>query len=479
VIAAIVVCVVAVAAIVIGTTGGGGSAASTDLPSTSTATVQIKRQDLVETDDENGTLGYSGSQEVINHLSGYVTWLPPQGSVIRSDHTLYSIDGSPVILMNGNLPAYRTLNPSVSGADARELERDLRALGYDPGNDMTVDRTWTSATTAAVKRWQDAHGLTQTGSIELGRIVFQPGSRRVSSLNATLGGSSSGTTGGGAASGSATTGASATTAGSSSSSVRTSSASASLAQAQAAVFRTTGTTTTPAPTPTSPSTGNNNPKTKNNSKTKNNTKTKKSTKTQTTSQTKNSSKTSSSSGTSGSSSGASSSAASPANTIMTTTSTRKVVTVDLDTTKSSLAKLGAAVTVELTSGNGVHGQIASIGKVATSSSSNSGSGSSSSGSSSSSTTATIKLTIRLFSKVTAFDQAPVTVRFEQNRVKDTLAIPVTALLAQPGGKFAVEVVEGSTRRLVSVTPGVYTSGYVQITGAGLQAGMRVTNAAVR
>jgi hypothetical protein len=473
VIAAIVVCVGAVVAIVIGTTGGGGSAASTDLPSTSTATVQIKRQDLVETDDEDGTLGYSDSREVINHLSGYVTWLPRQGSVIRPDHTMYRVDGSPVILMSGNLPAYRTLSASVSGADVREMERDLRALGYDPGNDMTVDRTWTSATTTAVKRWQEAHGLSQTGSIELGRIVFQPGSRRVSSVNATLGGSSSGTTGGGAASGAATTGASTT---------------ASPAQAQAAVFRTTGTTTTPAPTPTSPSTGKNaktkNSKTEKNSKTPTNTQTKTNTQKKTNTQTKTNSKTGSTSGASGGSSGASSSAATPANTIMTTTSTQKVVTVDLDTTKSGLARLGAAVTVELSSGDSVHGRIASIGKVATSSSSSSGSGSSSSGSSSSgssssTTTATIKLTIRLSSKVTAFDQAPVTVRFEQNRVKNTLAIPVTALLAQPGGKFAVEVVEGSTHRVVPVTPGVYTSGYVQITGAGLQAGMRVTNAAVR
>jgi hypothetical protein len=489
VIAAISICVLAVLAIVISTTGGSGSSASTDSPSTSTATVVIKRQDLVETDDEDGTLGYAGTRKVVNHLSGYVTWLPRQGSVIRPDHTLYSVDGTPVILLNGKLPTYRTLSSSVSGPDVRQLERNLRALGYDAGHDITIDDTWTSATTVAVKRWQDAHGLSQTGSIELGRVVFQPGPRRMSSLNATLGGSSSGSSGGGAASGQGT-GASATT-GEGASSVTTASSRASGVQAEAAVLRTagatstrtdgadqgTGTTTEPAPETKSPSpekdqsgdgkSGSGNGKSKSKSNGASNG-----------SGASGNGSSGASNGASGASSGASSGAAAPANEIMTTTSTRKIVTVELETTKSSLAKRGATVTVELPSGKTVHGRIASVGKVATSSSSDSTSGSSSSGSSSTATP-TITLTIRLLSKATVLDQAPVTVGFEQSRVKDALAIPVTALLAQPGGKFAVEVVDGSNRHLVSVTPGAYTSGYVQISGAGLQPGMHVTNAEVR
>jgi multidrug efflux pump subunit AcrA (membrane-fusion protein) len=147
--------------------------------------------------------------------------------------------------------------------------------------------------------------------------------------------------------------------------------------------------------------------------------------------------------------------------------------VALPTTKSALAKLGQRVTVKLPSGSDVHGPISSVGKVATSASTTSGT------TSSTPTEATIKVTIRLLESRGSLDQAPVTVRFEQSRRKNVLAIPVTALLARPGGTFAVQVVEaGGTRRTVPVQTGLYTSGYVEIDGAGLRPGMHVTNAAI-
>ncbi len=480
-------------------TAGGGSSTATGSPSTSVATTEIKRQDLVESDEEDGTLGYSDSRDVVNHLTGYITWLPGEGSVIHPNHTLYKVDRSPVILLSGSVPAYRTLDSSASGADVRQLEQNLDAFGYASGLGMTVDGEWTSATTAAVERWQDAHGLSQTGSIEFGRVVFQPGTRRVSSVDATLGGSSGGS-GTGAGDSAGATGASASTSDNSIAATASASSNTASAQTQTAVYRAAASdsttqgaksdteTTTPTPTTTTPSTGTTGPTGDDKPKTgkdkeKAKKKESKAGKGQPKSSGGDSTGTSAGAPAEASSSSVGSSGSSnssvPTNTIMTTTSNRKTVTVNLDTTKSSLAKLGATVVVTLPSGKTVHGRIVSIGKVATTSGSDSGSGSSSSDSSSSDKTATIKLTIKLFSKGTALDQAPVTVRFEQSRAKDVLAIPVTALLAQPGDKFAVEVVDGSEHRLVTVEPGVYTSGYVEITGAGLRPGMRVTNAAVQ
>jgi hypothetical protein len=527
-IAALVVAAVAVVVIVVAVgSGRGGDGAGAQAASTSTATTPIRRQDLVEVDTESGTLGYADRRTVINHLSGTVTWLAAQGSVVRAGHALFKVDGSPVILLSGELPAYRTLQAGVSdGADIRQLERNLRALGYDPYGQVTVDRHWTVQTTAAVERWQAAHELEQTGVIELGRVVFQPGSRRVASTSVALGASASGGGGGGGASGGSSQQTS--TAAGQDSGVRTQLASlvtgakaveADRPIAVAAAAGDADTTTTPdgaadagtvpapapATTPADTTTTTPSPATPPATSTpgppspppatvptpvaKRRTTKAKTAPSRSASSTARSGSSTLGGGSARSDGGGASAAAvqaatraaagtggtsGPATAIMTTTSTRRVVTVALPTTNAALARAGERVSVELPSGDTVHGRIASVGTVATSSSSTSDAG----GGGSSSGPATITVTIRLFSRGTALDQAPVTVRFERNRVKDALAIPVTALIATAGGGFAVEVVESAARRLVRVTTGLYTSGFVQITGPGLRPGMRVTNAAL-
>ena len=133
---------------------------------------------------------------------------------------------------------------------------------------------------------------------------------------------------------------------------------------------------------------------------------------------------------------------------MTTTSTHQLITVNLDAAKQSIAKRDARVSIELPAGDTAGGRIVRVGKVATAPSS--GEGQEDAGS-------TLKVTIKPFKHITALDQAPVTVNFEQSRAKDVLTVPVTALLARPGGTFAVELREGAERRLVAVTTGLYAS----------------------
>ena len=88
-------------------------------------------------------------------------------------------------VLYGTIPMYRDLGPGVSnGRDVRQLERNLEALGYDPG---TVDDDWTSATTDAVVDFQDDRGLTQSGTIARSQFVVSNGPARVGKHSAEVG----------------------------------------------------------------------------------------------------------------------------------------------------------------------------------------------------------------------------------------------------------------------------------------------------
>jgi len=154
-----------------------------------TATAVVERRDLVDRESIGGTLGYAGAAPLRAGVTGTLTAVRDPGAIVRRGQSLYDVDDAPAAwLLYGSLPAWRDFTAGMAeGADVRQLERNLRALGYDPDHDMTLDDDWTGATTAAVVRFQDDHGLTEDGTLTQGEVVFRDGATRVGEVKAAVG----------------------------------------------------------------------------------------------------------------------------------------------------------------------------------------------------------------------------------------------------------------------------------------------------
>ncbi|MFE4366996.1 efflux RND transporter periplasmic adaptor subunit [Streptomyces sp. NPDC056835] len=149
------------------------------------STERITRGDLVSEVRATGSVQFSGSRAVKNHLKGIVTWVPSANTLVTQGKRLYAVNDTPVFLLRGSLPAWRAFKSAMpDGEDVRMLEENLAELGY---TDFTVDEEFTEKTEAAVKRWQKNNGLKQSGEIELGRVVFAPGPLRIASTTARSG----------------------------------------------------------------------------------------------------------------------------------------------------------------------------------------------------------------------------------------------------------------------------------------------------
>jgi multidrug efflux pump subunit AcrA (membrane-fusion protein) len=151
--------------------------------------------------------------------------------------------------------------------------------------------------------------------------------------------------------------------------------------------------------------------------------------------------------------------------VLVTTSTRRVVTAKLDAADQQLAAVGRRVRVELPDARIVSGRITGVGTVAVA---DSGQGNDPNAD----TSPKITITIRLRSARAAgrLDQAPVSVQLARTTRHNVLAVPVQALVARPGGRYALELADG---RLVDVVPGQFANGYVELTGGRVRPGDRV------
>ncbi|MGW1617013.1 peptidoglycan-binding protein [Streptomyces sp. NPDC002285] len=208
-------------------------------------TVKVVRGTLSEETAVKGELGYGPEVSLPVKASGTVTWLPQRGASVKRGEAVLRVDDRPVVLLYGALPMYRDLSATASdhsgqpgadgsgggtgrpggdssagagrapvgtaqqaggaespgragtqdagnglpagpvrGADVRQFERNLAALGY---TGFTVDDEYSAKTAAAVKRWQKALGMPETGTVKAGDVVYASGSIRVARTGARVG----------------------------------------------------------------------------------------------------------------------------------------------------------------------------------------------------------------------------------------------------------------------------------------------------
>ncbi|WP_266386626.1 peptidoglycan-binding protein [Streptomyces canus] len=215
--------------------GGGGAEKGSSAPPRSGSTVPVTRTTLTERTTVDGQLGYGTEIPLPVKATGTVTWLPAEGTTVQRGRTLLRVDDRPVVLMYGALPMYRELgltagtqqetgtegdtqdtgeqgggtdetsgapapsgSPTPAGAgagpggaggtlrgmDVLQFESNLAALGY---TGFTVDEEFTDLTARAVKRWQKALGLPQTGTVGIGDVVYSAGQVRIGHAGVRLG----------------------------------------------------------------------------------------------------------------------------------------------------------------------------------------------------------------------------------------------------------------------------------------------------
>ncbi|MEV0898871.1 peptidoglycan-binding domain-containing protein [Actinoplanes sp. NPDC049802] len=137
------------------------------------------------------------------------------------------------------------------------------------------------------------------------------------------------------------------------------------------------------------------------------------------------------------------------------TGTERVVTVALDTDHADLVRAGTAATVELPDGATVPAKVTGIG---TPTSREQGGA-----------TLPVELAVPEQRGLGRYEVATVSVILSAETRADVLAVPVTALVARPGGGYAV--MTGGA--YLPVRTGLFSGGYVEVSGDGVTEGRAV------
>ncbi|ANZ43373.1 hypothetical protein BBK82_38495 [Lentzea guizhouensis] len=158
-------------------------------PPPAVKTTTVTRGDLTNTRVLQADLGF-GAARPVKGGTGTVTKLPAVGQVTELGKELYRVDDQPVVVFFGATPLFRALDaPGLKGSDVAVVVDNLAALGYQVGVRAKdpAKAELTPRVVDAVKKWQKALGVEQTGVLAPGRVLVLGGPVRVGAVKAQLG----------------------------------------------------------------------------------------------------------------------------------------------------------------------------------------------------------------------------------------------------------------------------------------------------
>jgi len=148
----------------------GQAALNTEAPDAGLITVPVEMRELSNDVTIRADVGYADSVDVkieTGDLGGaaVVTGrVPEAGATLTGLSVALEVVGRPLIVLPGELPAYRTLRIGDSGPDVLQLKQALGAVGISAGN--TESNVFDSATSAALQQLYDTVGYPVPSSAE-------------------------------------------------------------------------------------------------------------------------------------------------------------------------------------------------------------------------------------------------------------------------------------------------------------------------
>lgn len=162
-------------------------AARTDAPEPGPVTAPVENKVLENTVVLRGEVGYADSVAVTIDAAGgeakaVVTGqVPAVGAVFNAGNVALEVAGRPVIVLPGELPAYRSLSIGMRGPDVTQLKQALSALGYASGDLNTDTFDWDTA--AGLGALYEQLGYTAATGGEETRDMLRSAERAVRDAN--------------------------------------------------------------------------------------------------------------------------------------------------------------------------------------------------------------------------------------------------------------------------------------------------------